>query len=296
MGVPAPAGVGASGRSPYWPADKANGVIQGTLDVLGPTRPFAFYGPMNVAIWAEFTTQLTTTAGSLTGVVAAAGAIAAGVSVRGANVPYGTVGTVLAGTDLTLKLPSYTFWGNTKPNVAAITGISDTSKLGGSTVSGYGFVGTETVTVGTASIAGSYPGAPNSVPGILIPSVAPTLGTPFNDQPYPFVFALAASGAIATGADAAAAFMGEAIGLVGSVQLERSFDGGWTWIPCNIGGSGAIAKWSTASPISFAFGEPERAVLYRLNVTVQSASVGTSLKYRISETGQAATSLSVPTL
>lgn len=295
MGVPAPLGVSASGRSPYWPADQANGVIQGTLDALGPTQPFGFYGPMNVFIWGEFTTTLTTTNGSLSASVAAAGALAAGAAIRGANVPYGTVASVVAGTALTLVLPKYTFFGFTKAGVASITDIADTSKLGGSTVAGLGFVGTETITVAQASIAPN-PDNPAGVPGILTPSTAPTLGVPFNTVPYPFTFTLAASGAITTGADATAAFTSAAIGLTGSVQLERSFDGGQTWIVCNIGGSGGLAQWSTATPITLAFGEPERQVLYRLNVTAQTPSAGTSLKYRISATGQAATSLSVPTL
>lgn len=78
----------------------------------------------------------------------------------------------------------------------------------------------------------------------------------------------------------------------GTVRLERSFDGGTTWIVCGIGGGGAQASWATGTDVSVLAGEPERGVLYRLNCT---AFVAGPINYRMSQTGQAALSLSVAT-
>lgn len=292
MGVPAPLGVGASGKSPLT-GDMANGVIQGSLAALGPTKPFAFLGPMNLAIWGEFTDQLTTTAADLSAVLATT--VAAGSAINSSLVPRGTtVGSVVA-TDIEMVLPTVTFQGKIINGVAKITDLADTSDLLGAVVSGTGVVSGQTVTaIDTASVAPS-PNVPNGIKGTVSLSAVTTAAQP-GDQPTPYEFALAAAGAVPTGVDAAAIITGAAIGLTGSVQLERSFDGGATWILCNIGGSGALAQWNPATPISLSFGEPENMVLYRLNLTAVTPSAGVALKYRISETGQAARTLSVPLL
>lgn len=78
----------------------------------------------------------------------------------------------------------------------------------------------------------------------------------------------------------------------GSVQLERSFDGGTTWIVCGIGGAGAQAVWTTGTDVSIVVGEPEKGVLYRLNCTAISEG---PINYRFSTTGMAAVSLAIGT-
>ncbi len=79
----------------------------------------------------------------------------------------------------------------------------------------------------------------------------------------------------------------------GTVRLERSFDGGTTWVVCGIGGSGAQATWVGASAdISIVVGEVERGMLYRLNCTAYTSG---NINYRMSTTGQAAISFAVGT-
>jgi hypothetical protein len=77
----------------------------------------------------------------------------------------------------------------------------------------------------------------------------------------------------------------------GSLQLERSFDGGTTWFVCGLGGAGQQAVWITGTDVSVVFGEPERSVLYRLHAT--ALTVG-NVNYRLSQSGGAAMSLANP--
>ena len=97
------------------------------------------------------------------------------------------------------------------------------------------------------------------------------------------------SPATVTGTDNNATFTGAAIAFSATVQLERSFDGGSTWIVCNEGSSGQLAQWTTG-PVSLTFGEPEKSVLYRLNCTAYASG---TINYRISQTGGAAESLAI---
>jgi len=64
----------------------------------------------------------------------------------------------------------------------------------------------------------------------------------------------------------------------GSVTLERSFDGGTTWITCGKDSSGTAATYT--APASLTVSEPEQNVLYRLNCT---AYVSGTINYRISK-------------
>jgi len=75
----------------------------------------------------------------------------------------------------------------------------------------------------------------------------------------------------------------------GSVQLERSFDGGNTWIVCGVGGAGNQAVYAATSggDVSLVVGEPEKGIGYRLHCT--SYTSGT-INYRMSATGILATS------
>lgn len=93
-----------------------------------------------------------------------------------------------------------------------------------------------------------------------------------------------------TGADADATFGNGT--WVGSVQLERSFNGGHKWIVCGIGGAGQQAIYSAGADVSFVASEPERGVLYRLNCTAFTA--GININYRLSASGLAAMAWGVP--
>lgn len=98
--------------------------------------------------------------------------------------------------------------------------------------------------------------------------------------------------AVITGTDTTAIFTGAAINYSGTVQLERSFDGGNTWIVCNVGGTGTLAQWATGTPVSIVASEPEKQVLYRLNCIAYTSG---TINYRISTTGVAALSVTTPT-
>lgn len=103
----------------------------------------------------------------------------------------------------------------------------------------------------------------------------------------------AALNQILAGADATAQFQGAIWG--GSIQLERSFDGGQTWLICGVGGGGQGAIYTGAAlngqNLSIVASEPELSVLYRLNCTALSA--GTPF-YRLSASGLAAMAWGVP--
>lgn len=72
----------------------------------------------------------------------------------------------------------------------------------------------------------------------------------------------------------------------GSVQLERSFDGGATWLVCSTSAAGAQAVYSAGSKdVSVVVSEPERGVLYRLDCTAFTSG---PINYRISASGGAA--------
>lgn len=304
MGVPATLGVSASGRSPYWPEEdrQANGVIQGTLAAVRASKPFAFMGPMNLWLWAAFTTSLTTTNGSLSADVGAAGALAAGTSISSTLLPKGTTMSTIGGgggVTTTLVLPIYTYWAKSKTGIAKITDLESTQWLLGAAVSGRGIpAGTTVLSIDTPAVLPTT-FQPNGVKGTVTISNAIT-DSPNENIKSPFEFAIDAA-AIVAGTDSAAVFTGAAILWHATVQLERCFDGGATWLPCNIGGSGALAQWigdgsTTGQPVSLSFGEPERQILYRLNALAYTGITTTSLNYRISETGQAATTLAVPTI
>lgn len=76
-----------------------------------------------------------------------------------------------------------------------------------------------------------------------------------------------------------------------TIRLERSFDGGTTWIVCGVGGGGGQAIYTTGTDISIVVSEPEKGVLYRLNCTAYTSG---TLNYRFSTSGLAAMSQGVP--
>lgn len=294
MGFPAAAGVAASGQPAV--GDQANAVLSGSISAVGPTRPFAFRGPMNLALWNSVNTALTTTAGSLAATIASATGIAAGDAIRSTNVPAGTTIGVLAGTNVTLAIPEITFPGITSVGAAQIAGLPSTTGLVGATVIGLGVPsGTTVLAVTTAAIAptGATPGGGAGSPGRpgVIQLSAAVTSAPAVTDPRPFFrFRRTGNAITETGADTAALFTGASAGYVGNVQIERSFDGGSIWVVCNLGNAGALAQYSAGTPVSVTFGEPEKNVLYRLNCTAYTSG---TINYRISQTGGAAESLAI---
>ncbi len=100
------------------------------------------------------------------------------------------------------------------------------------------------------------------------------------------------------GADTAALFTPTVFS--GTIAVERSFDGGSTWLVVGIGGNGFGAIYTGANqatlnplapsgfvtPVDISLGEPEAGMLYRLNCLVYASG---TINYRMSGTGAAAT-------
>lgn len=66
--------------------------------------------------------------------------------------------------------------------------------------------------------------------------------------------------------------------FTGSASLERSFDGGTTWLNCSIDTSGDPNAFT--APTSGTCSEPESGVLYRVNCTALSAG---AINWRLSQ-------------
>lgn len=64
----------------------------------------------------------------------------------------------------------------------------------------------------------------------------------------------------------------------GTVQVERSFDRGASWLACSRDGAGTPAAYS--APVSLVMEEPEAGVLYRLNCTALTSG---TVNYRLSQ-------------
>lgn len=129
--------------------------------------------------------------------------------------------------------------------------------------------------------------------GIPLSGISATLGVPpVGDQANAVI-----SGAFAgTGTSDAFVFYGSFNVVIygtwaATVQLERSFDGGVTWVVCGVGGSGAQAVWSTGADISISLAEFEKGVAYRLHCSAYTSGAPT---YRMSATGVLATSNGIP--
>lgn len=285
MGKQVAAPYGSWGTPPA--GDEANTVLQGVILAVGPTPPLAFRGALNLAIWASFNTTLTTTAGSLSATVAAAGTIAIGSAVNGVNVPPGATVGAITGTAVTLVVPPVTIRGNVNVSDPIVRGMYITAGLVGSTVTGLGIpAGTTVLAVVTPAVSTNNAGggSDGSIRLSQTPTIAPTNGGGTELQ-----FTGNASQVLG-GADALATFTGAGILYIGSVQVERTFDGGKTWTVCNVGGSGLMAQYNAGTPINLNFSEMEKSVFYRLNCLATS---GNPINYRMSETGGAATSLSL---
>lgn len=301
MGISAPLGVSASGQPGL--GDQANAKISGTLTGVGPGLPFAFRGPMNWFIYPSAKTTLTTTAGSLAASVASGTGLAAGGSIESVNVPYGTTLATFSGTSGTLALPTLTFWAtglSVSGNQITLPPGSNVNRLLGSAVSvssgASGVVlppGTTVAAIIQQDVApqsalGGSAGSPG-IPGIVQLSAAPT-GVPSVNTPVALQFALTASAITVTGNDTAAVFTGAAMTFSGTVQIERSTNGGLRWLVANIGSGGALAQYTLGTTVSLTFGEPEKEVLYRLNCIAYTSG---TINYHVSQTGGAAESLAI---
>lgn len=272
--------------------DLANSVVSGTFTAVGPGKPFVVRGPMNVMAWGSFKTALTTTAASLSASVASGTNVAAGQTVNSVNVPPGTTWGAFSGTSGTLVLPVQTWYASIALGQVAIVMAAG---AGGATLP----ANLNTLTGATISspyfAAGVTVVGPGAVPGTVQLSAAPT-SAPTNGGAVPIEFAVGANAILISGADANASFTGAGIvfNTATSLQLERSIDGGQSYVVCNVGGNGGLAQYTGAgTPVSITFGEPELGVLYRWNCTVFTGQTGVTINYRISTTGEAATTLSI---
>jgi len=287
MGIGAATGIGASGLPPT--NDQANAVVSGSFSAVGVSGPFAFVGWVNQTLYASYNTTLTVTAGSTSASVASAGAIAAGAAIQSAYVPAGTTVGAITGTTVTLAIPPITLYGNLQSN-GLLGGLASTDGVLGATVYGPGLPTSGATVTSIAQAAVRYTsGTKRNIPGIVILSYtsapAQTLTTP-----QAFVFARTGAAILTSGADTAAIFTGATITWTGSVQRERSFDGGSTWVVDSVDNKGTMAVF-TGLPVSVRFVESERSVLYRLNCTAVTTGGGIVVNYRFSETGGAAMAL-----
>lgn len=94
-----------------------------------------------------------------------------------------------------------------------------------------------------------------------------------------------------TAGTAVAAAFGPVV-TAATVQLERTFDGGATWLPVSVDGLGTPAVFTNPTGASVVGEEWERMVSYRFNCTAYSS--GATVNYRISQTGSLATATGRP--
>lgn len=66
--------------------------------------------------------------------------------------------------------------------------------------------------------------------------------------------------------------------FVATLQLEKSFDGGTTWLPVSKDSSGSVATYTSA--VNLGIYEPEKDVLYSWNCTAYTSG---TVNYRISQ-------------
>ena len=275
------AALGVAEFTPPPANDRANALVSGSFSAVGPSKPINVVGWANLSIWASYNTALTTTAGSLTATVASSGAIAIGQNINGANVPAGTTVGNIVGTTVTLALPALTLAGVLQAN-GVLSGLPSTTGLLGAAVSGPGIPNGATVSaiitpaVVTPSFqAGTTPGS------VQLSNVSTTQQQ--STQPQAFTFQPTGN-AVTGGVDNAALFVGSAITWVGTVQLEKSFNGGKDFIIASTDNTGTLAQYNNGTPVSTQFGDGESGVLYRVNCTAYVSGV---INYRLSTTGSA---------
>lgn len=287
MGIPALPGVAAFSPPPAAEIGVgANAVVSGTFAGVGPGKAFPAYGPMNLVVWASLATSLATTIGSTSATLGSATGAVIGQSINSVNAPPGTTIGGLSGTTATMAFATQTWTGLVDNGVAEIRGMTlpvNLATLVGAAVRGPGIQPLTTV----AGVG--------AVPGTLLLSL-PATATSQNSTPVPYEFDPTGNCIAVTGTDLLATITGAALQFNSAFNIERAFDGGRTWIVCNVGDGGQIAQYTANTPLSLSFGEPEKNVLYRINVVSFTAVSNVTMNYRISATGQASTTLSVQTL
>lgn len=300
MGIPASLGINGFGTPVT--GDQATAVVSGSFIARGVSVPFAFFGRANFTLYCQVTDTLTTTAGSFTATVSGATAalITDGTAIRSSLFENGTVFSAFSAGSGTLFLQPISVRGIVTPLSDIVTGNFPTdglvsgTDLTGAAISGFGIQPGTTISE-IITHSNQLFGTPAKTPNQAVIR----LSLPATDQPSPVITniptphtpteltIIPTANMIGSGVDSAALFTGASIAYVGSVQLEKSFDGGATWIVANIGppGSGALAVYQNASSVSFSLYEPEKQVLYRWNCTALTLTGTESIQYRISETG-----------
>lgn len=277
--------------------------MSGTLTAVGPGDCFPFRGPMNWLIFATISNNgFTTTNGSLSATVSSGTGMAAGGAINSKNVPAGTTWATFSGTSGTLALPAYSYRGSNFSTSSAQVTLppgSNVNQLLGATVTVSSTreiltlpAGTTVVGIVQADVAATAtsPGTPGIILLSNIPTTVPPNGGPISAPSQHWLRFQLTSNAITTGVDAAAVFTGASVTYSGTVQIERSFDGGKTFVVCNQGGGGTLAQYNAGTPVSMCFGEPEKFGIYRPNcIAYQSGTIN----YRISQTGGANESLAI---
>jgi hypothetical protein len=274
--------------------------VTGQFTGVGPGIPISTFGPTNALAYASINTTLTVVAGSIAATLGSATGLANGASIYSPAglIPPGTTINGLSGTNFNLALPTLSLPGTLLAN-GQIVGLNTVAWLQGATVTGPGLPAAGLTVVSTQAPApnpGGFPvaatfgdanglflsGGTVQLSGTATPVSVRDGATQF------FQFKLAAAGIPASGADANAIFTGAGITFNATIQLERSLDGGNTWVVTNAGGTGTLAQYSgaTVTPISFTFAEPEEGATYRWNCIAYTSG---TLNYRISTTGGAAT-------
>ena len=299
MGINAQLGVPALGLLPL--GDRANTGLIGSFSGVGPGLPFPVFGPANALLYAQINTALTVTAGSVAASAASGTGLANGAALYSPAglIPPGTTISGFSTPNFNLALPTLTLPGTLLPN-GEIIGLPSVTWLNNALVTGPGIPTAGLRVIGVPTPPSPIPGFPLSAPAgalgfvqsggsVQLAATVTPVNSP-NGDPQFFQFALAAAGIPASGTDAGAIFTGAGISFNATVQLERSFDGGNTWIVCNVGGTGILAQYTgaTVTPISLTFAEPELGVIYRWNCIAYTSG---AINYRISTTGAAATVL-----
>lgn len=201
--------------------------------------------------------------------------IPAGVGASGLPPPNDQANAVVSGQIVGIgPTAPFAFWGAFNLALYASGNTALTTTNGSSNV---------TLGAGTGLAAGDAVNSVNVPRGTTLATVSGTSGT----LAFP---PGVTNAAVISGTDNAATFTGNAVNYSASIQLERSFDGGATWVVCGVGGAGQPAVYATGTPVSVVVGEPERSVAYRLNCTTY---VSGTINYRLSATGSAAVSLAV---
>ena len=294
MAVPAAPGVACNDKSAT-SQDRANALVTGTLVGVGPGKAVPAWGPMNFIAYGVLADALTCTKGSSTAAVNSSTNVSVGDTIKSTLVPAGTTVKTSPGAGvITLAFPTQTWRGAISIANAVITfpygvpsGLTLATLVGAGVSDPRGYFGSGVTVLSVG------------VDGVSLRLSAPPTSAPANASDVPMEFALT-NNCVTTGTDSAATLTGSVTPLgtaTTTLILERSFDGGYTWVPLNIGGSGAPAIYTNqVGPISISFGEPEAGLTYRVNCSAYTEVSNLTINYRWSATGQAGIVASTPAI